>query len=81
MHQDYIYPQMVEYLISALQHAHHHIPVVEVDEHYGFIAVDIQVQAVGPRPPLACFCLQTCPPLRQQHIHPGWPPLLQPPQL
>jgi hypothetical protein len=41
---------------------------MEVGEHCGCIAVDVQVQAVGPHPPLACFRLQTRPPLRQQHI-------------
>jgi hypothetical protein len=43
MHQDYIYPQMAEYLISVLQHIHHHLPVVEVGERCGCIAVDVHV--------------------------------------
>jgi hypothetical protein len=79
MHQDYIYPQMAEYLILVLQHVHHHVSVVEVGECCGCIVVDVQVQAIGPRPPLARFLLQTCPPIHQQHIHPRWPPPLRPP--
>jgi hypothetical protein len=43
MHQDYIYPQMEEYLISVWQHIHHHLPVMEVDERCGCIAMDDQV--------------------------------------
>jgi hypothetical protein len=39
------------------------------------------VQVVGPRPPRACFHLQTHSPPRQQHIHPRWPPTLRPPQV
>jgi hypothetical protein len=61
MHQDYIYPQMAEYLIFILQHVHHHVPVVEVGERCVCIAVDVQVQAIGPHPPLARFHLQTHP--------------------
>jgi hypothetical protein len=76
MHQDYIYPQMTEYLTLGLQHVHHHVPVLEADERYGCIAMDLQVQVIGPRPPLAHFHLQTRPPLHQQHIHPRWPPPL-----
>jgi hypothetical protein len=41
MHQDYIYPQMAEYLVSALQHVHHHVPVMEVGERCGCIVVDV----------------------------------------
>jgi hypothetical protein len=72
---------MTEYLISVLQHDHHHVPVVEVGVRCGCIAMDVQVQVVGPRAPLARFCLQTRPPLHQQHIHPRWPAPLWPPQL
>jgi hypothetical protein len=46
MHQDYIHPQMAEYLVLVWQLVHHHVPVVEVDERCGFIAVDGQVQVV-----------------------------------
>jgi hypothetical protein len=81
MHQDYIYPQIAGYLISVLQHVHHHVSVGEVGARCGCIVVDVQVQAVGPRPPLAHFHLQTRAPLRRRCIHPRWPPLLRPPQL
>jgi hypothetical protein len=57
MHQDYIYPQMPEYLILVWQHVHHHVSIMDVDERCGCIAVDGQVQVVGPRPPRACFHL------------------------
>jgi hypothetical protein len=40
MHQDYIYPQMAEYLISVWQHVHHHVPDVQVDDRCGCIAAD-----------------------------------------
>jgi hypothetical protein len=57
MHQDYINPQMAGYLILVLQHVHHNVPVVEVGKRCGCIAVDSQVQVVGPRPPPARFHL------------------------
>jgi hypothetical protein len=57
MHQDYIYPQMAEYLILVWQHVHHHVLIVEVGERCSFIAVDGQVHIVGPRPPRARFHL------------------------
>jgi hypothetical protein len=55
MHQDYIYPQTEEYLISVLQHVDHYVLVVEVDEHCGCIAVDDQVQVVGPPPQMFLY--------------------------
>jgi hypothetical protein len=66
MHQDYIYPQTEEYLISVLQHVHHHVPVMEVDGCCGCTVMDDQVQAVGPRPHLARSHLQTHPPLHNR---------------
>jgi hypothetical protein len=41
MNQDYIYPQMAEYLFLVLQHVYHHVLVMGVGERCGCIAVDI----------------------------------------